>query len=265
MKKPLLALLLTMISNSAVAEWTVVDFYWESNRVLLVDYDTIRKKGNLAKMWLMLDLLKKEDLNGKEFLSVIIQKEYDCEEEQERALYGSFHSKSSGAGQNVFTRDSPTSNWTPIVPGTANELLWKIACGKQLPFPYSVTTPPPVAPDWTSPKWMKYSDKDNGYLFHFDPTTIQKNNQFRKVWSLWSDKSRSIEKLYFIRRVLYEFDCEKEMVKVVNENSHPDISGKGNEHHWISRPDGEELEWMPVKNWDWLYGNHLGILFNIVC
>ena len=27
--------------------------------------------------------------------------------------------------------DSNTGKWSPVAPGTVNEILWKIACGKQ--------------------------------------------------------------------------------------------------------------------------------------
>ena len=219
-----------------------------------------------VKIWFLLSSSHEQALpSGIKFFSAKYQREYDCDEELIRSLYRSLYSNKMGYGLSVYSSNSSTE-WEPIEPGSIDNDIWKIACRKQLPSPNSVNTLPPVAPDWASPEWMKYGDNDRKeYLFHFDPTSIRKNEQFRTVWSLWSDKSRSSEKLYPIRRVLYEFHCGKELVKVAADNEHTNArsEGLGNIlHHLAFRPLGEELEWGLVKN---LGFRDVDILYNIVC
>ena len=56
MHKATLMMLLSVVSSSAVAEWTLVQTGKESNEY--VDLATIRTSGNLAKMWTLTNISK---------------------------------------------------------------------------------------------------------------------------------------------------------------------------------------------------------------
>ncbi|WP_107790348.1 surface-adhesin E family protein [Nitrosomonas nitrosa] len=277
--KLLFTLFAVFISNSAVAEWTSSGVYvrddYKSISILYVDHDTIRISGNNVKMWHLEDFSYAKKINDINILSYKGLNEYDCKNEQFRELYVLFYSGKMGLGRIVHTNEIPT-RWKPIVPGGIGETLWRTVCGEQDYNTYAVSAPLPKPPDWKSPNWMKYGSDSLDYQYFFDPTSIQKDNHFKKVWSLWSGKSHShsFDKLYPIRRVLYEFDCQREMVRVVSENPHSNVRGEGNEHHLISRPYGEAWEWGPVKGSDWsgieresYYqpSEDVEVLFNIVC
>ena len=70
-----------------------------------------------------------EKIGGKETMSTRSQREYNCEEEKSRMLYGTFHSKNMGRGEIVFT-DPHTSRWVPAENGSVRRVLWKTVCGK---------------------------------------------------------------------------------------------------------------------------------------
>jgi len=130
MRKVLLMVLLAVVSNSAVAEWAFVS----GNRGVVTAYAdlaTIRKIGNKVKMWSMYDYSAvQEGADGKSFLSIKFQDEYDCKEEKIIGLASSFFSENMNRGEVVYSSYSP-SNWRPVAPGSINESMFKVACTKR--------------------------------------------------------------------------------------------------------------------------------------
>jgi hypothetical protein len=128
MKRLLLALLLLMTATGASAEWTVVG---ENDRLIqYIDLRTIRKNGNLVKMWDLTNYKTVQTVSGLSFFSAIGQSEYDCKEELKRGLALGWFSEAMGNGQ-VVSSTSAVSTWGPFRPGSTVEALWKIACDKR--------------------------------------------------------------------------------------------------------------------------------------
>ena len=81
--------LLAMLSSGAAAEWVAFgesgsgDTYFD----IYVDPATIRRSGNMVKMWNMHDYKTARVIGGKAHLSVKMQTEYDCEVERVQILY----------------------------------------------------------------------------------------------------------------------------------------------------------------------------------
>ncbi len=130
MKKLLLTLILTLISTSAMAEWTMVDESSVKDMVVYVDYATIRTKGNLVKMWALYDYKTMQESAGDKYLSEKSQYEYDCLEEQIRTPFNEWFSENMGKGEVVYTHNN-ILEWAPVPPGSIGETLWKVACGKK--------------------------------------------------------------------------------------------------------------------------------------
>jgi len=128
MHKAILMILLAVVSSSAIAEW--IEIGATDNSTLYFDSNTIRKSGNKVKMWSLSDFNSVEEVSGDKFLSEMHQDEYDCKEEQTRLLYLTWHSENMGGGNVVYVENEPDKNWSPIPPESANEILWKFACGK---------------------------------------------------------------------------------------------------------------------------------------
>ncbi len=130
MSRLILLVLLAVASSMAVAvEWSHVVTSNDGTSIY-VDSATILKKGNKAKMWELWDFKTPQTIafSTDTFLSRVTQSEYDCEEDQFRFHFFKHHSENMGNGNIVFVSNT-VSAWTPVVPGTIIESMWKVACG----------------------------------------------------------------------------------------------------------------------------------------
>ena len=128
MKRLLMGLMLLVTAGAASAEWTRVSE--TDGFIRFVDKATIRRNGNFVKMWDMSDFKTVKTIAGLSLLSNKIQQEFDCQEDRGRMLALTWFSGQMGNGNAVYS-NSDTQKWEPIRPGSSNETLWKIACGKQ--------------------------------------------------------------------------------------------------------------------------------------
>lgn len=125
MKRLLLILILTVMSSSAIAEWVET----AKNKDFIVYYDpaTIRNSGSKVKIWSLHDY--KTARGQIEYMSVTLEREYDCIKKQSRRLFLALYRKNMGTGTTV-RKDVEPRNWLPIAAGTIKESMWKIACRK---------------------------------------------------------------------------------------------------------------------------------------
>ena len=130
MKRLLLGLMLLMTATAASAEWTLIG---DNDRFIqYVDLATIRRNGNLVKMWSSSDYKTvQKAADGQSYLSSKVQDEFDCMEEKTRLLAFTWFGGKMGNGKVVVSNGNVRGEWEPISPGSVNEVLWKIACGKK--------------------------------------------------------------------------------------------------------------------------------------
>jgi hypothetical protein len=125
----LLLIILLFLSNSpAYAEWVEIAAT-DYGMTVYVDSDTIRRKGDLVKMWSLLDYKTLQTDPGGSYLSTKQQGEYDCAEERMR-----FHALTSFSGNMengtvVYNLDE--TKWIPVAPESRGQALWKFACGEK--------------------------------------------------------------------------------------------------------------------------------------
>ena len=127
MKKLLLGLMLLATATAASAEWTQSGE--GESFIHYVDIATIRRNGNLVKMWSLTDYKTVKIVAGQSNFSYKKQSEWDCKDEKGRKLAHTWFTGQMGSGTVNYT-DSRTEEWSPIEPESVNETLWKIACGK---------------------------------------------------------------------------------------------------------------------------------------
>jgi hypothetical protein len=128
MKSAVVAAALTIMSNGAIAAW--IDVGATETVTAYVDTATIQAKGNVVTMWDLLDYKKAQEIpTGKTFRSVRAQTEYSCSNRNSRPLAASAHSDKMARGGTVHAVNEP-GNWRPVAPGSLDEAMWKIACGK---------------------------------------------------------------------------------------------------------------------------------------
>ena len=128
MKRLLIGLMLLVTAGAASAEWTIVD--GGDRFIHYVDRETIRRNGNLVKMWDLADFKMVRTTAGHSYLSSKTQREYDCKEEKSRLLAFTDFSGQMGNGNVVYSNGNVRDEWSPIQPESVGEAKWKIACGK---------------------------------------------------------------------------------------------------------------------------------------
>lgn len=121
--------LMVLSGNPAYAEWVgLADV--DSETHVYVDPGTIRRKGDLVKMWHLLDSKFPPKRSPEPFLSMKGQNQYDCAEERTRKLFEMFFSGNMGRGEQLYTNSDET-RWEPAAPGSIGQAMWKVACGKK--------------------------------------------------------------------------------------------------------------------------------------
>ena len=93
-----------------------------------VDPDTIRRKGDLVKMWALTDYTTMQTVAGLAFLSSKAQNEVDCAEERQHELVVTWFSGNMGNGNGVWNNFEETT-WRPVAPESVGQGVWKFACG----------------------------------------------------------------------------------------------------------------------------------------
>jgi hypothetical protein len=127
-RRLLLITLLLLSSGPAYAEWVSVGT--DDKLTLYVDPDTIRRKGDLVKMWSLLDYKTIQTSSGGSYLSTKQQSEYDCTDERERLIVFAAFSGSMGSGKVVFLNQTE-DKWVPVAPDSSGQAMWKFACAKK--------------------------------------------------------------------------------------------------------------------------------------
>jgi len=126
----LLIMFLMLSSGNGYAEWVLVSGDDAAGLAVYVDPTTIRRNGNLAKMWQLYDYKTVQTVAGDSLLSMKRFNEYDCMEERTRMLGYTWFSGNMGNG-NVVYSTSEKQPWEPVVPRSINRSLWKVACNKK--------------------------------------------------------------------------------------------------------------------------------------
>ncbi len=95
-----------------------------------VNNSTIRRDGDVVKMWSLVDFVHPKKITGKSYMSVRSQDEYDCKGKQSRSLYYSFAAENMGGGE-VAVKSSQPTDWYPVELDALVKILFNAACKKK--------------------------------------------------------------------------------------------------------------------------------------
>ena len=129
MKPFLAAILLTLTSTSAMAEWELIHSGKEFDSYF--DASTIKKDGNKAKMWVLWNYKTPQKDMGQPYLSILDKSIYDCKNETNKTLVRVYYKDNMRHGEvvlNLQYADNESTDKT-IVPYTLGEIEFKAACG----------------------------------------------------------------------------------------------------------------------------------------
>lgn len=123
-----LTTLLLLNTVPANAEW--VRLTEADGMTVHFDPDTIRRNGNLVKIWLLYDYKTPITTGRDTVLSTKMQSEYDCIGERVRTNPIFEIAGNMGKGK-VVSSSLAEGPWIPIAPDTLGKREWMVACGKK--------------------------------------------------------------------------------------------------------------------------------------
>ena len=123
--------LVMLIASPVWADWSLVTEN-DNGTKFYIDYSTIRKDGNLRKVWEVTNFKNSETFNGAVYLSVRARAEYDCKEERKRPLTTTAHSGLLAQGDVVWISESP-GNWNYAAPNTSVFEILQRVCRASVP------------------------------------------------------------------------------------------------------------------------------------
>jgi surface-adhesin protein E len=126
----LLLTLLVLSSGPAYGEWLWASANNQVGLTIYVDPDTIRRNGDLVKLWQLYDYKTRQTVGGDSFFSSKAQRQFDCVKQRTRLLSFTHFTGNMGSGNRVFS-DLDESEWKPVAPGSVGHALWRFACSKQ--------------------------------------------------------------------------------------------------------------------------------------
>jgi len=129
MTRLLLITLLVLSSGPTYGEW-VATGSTDDGITAYADPDTIRRKEDMVKMWVLFDFKTTRSVAGHLMLSIKGQEEYDCDEKRRRVLTFSELSGNMGGGKEVNSI-SGEGTWVPVDPESVVQTLWSFACSKK--------------------------------------------------------------------------------------------------------------------------------------
>ena len=130
MRRLILIIFLVLSGGPVYAEWVEVSANKNAGVIAYADPDTIRRKGDLVKMWSLFDLHTTHTAGGNSYSSIKALHKYDCAEDRSRALAHTKFSGNMGHGKVVYS-NLDEGTWTPVAPVSVGQELWKVACGKK--------------------------------------------------------------------------------------------------------------------------------------
>ena len=123
-----LMIMLLLGGGLAYAEW--VRLTEADGMTVHFDPDTIRRNGNLVKIWLLYDYKTAITTGRDTVFSTKMQSEYDCIGERVRTNAIFEIAGNMGKGK-VVSSSLAEGQWIPIAPDTLGKREWKVACSKK--------------------------------------------------------------------------------------------------------------------------------------
>ncbi|MEP6934841.1 MAG: surface-adhesin E family protein [Nitrospirota bacterium] len=131
MTRRLLIMLLVLNSGPAYAEWVPVSGIDQARATVYVDPGTIHPQGNLVTLWYLTDFKTMQGgQSPSRFSSTKTHKQFDCAKERLLVLAATDFYGKMGTGE-LSAAYVDKDNWLSAEPGSLNQALWKVACGKK--------------------------------------------------------------------------------------------------------------------------------------
>ncbi len=122
-------ILSTVISGEVMAEWDRV--YSNDKVVTYADTSSIRRKGNIVRLWSMFDFKAENTYtDGTVYLSVMRETEYNCKDNLQRMVAFTIHSGKMGKGRMIDSGTTP-QDWKPVSRANIAQDMKTFACDRE--------------------------------------------------------------------------------------------------------------------------------------
>lgn len=127
LKKLLILFILSTISTTALAEWTLIQTNDDGN--MYVDFDSLQKSGNTVTVFTLNDFYA---LQANDALSTKWQEVHDCKSKRFKPIAITYYSKNMGQGNVIESRnfEETKTDWSDVAPYSIGELKTNIICSK---------------------------------------------------------------------------------------------------------------------------------------
>lgn len=130
----LVLLVLSCSVGLAQAEWKkLIDSPTFGGLTVYVEPTSVRveKGSGLVKLWILYDYQTGQGGFQARFLSLKMQREYDCTQERSRMLAQSLFGGNMAKGDVIY--EAPEGTWISVGPGTIGQSLLGFACSNSKP------------------------------------------------------------------------------------------------------------------------------------
>jgi len=130
----LVLLVLTCSVGLAQAEWKkLLDSPTFGGLTVYVEPTSVRvdKGSGLVKLWILYDYKTGQEGFQARYLSLKIQRQYDCKQERSRMLTQSLFGGNMAKGDVIY--ESTEGTWISVGPATIGQSLLGFACGNSKP------------------------------------------------------------------------------------------------------------------------------------
>ena len=103
-------------------------------------------------------------------------------------------------------------------------------------------------------KWVMY-DRNESMTYYFDPSTVRKDGNMRRVWELQNFTKRDNDGVMSLRS-RQEYDCKQERYRFLSGSTHTETMAGGE----VLGTAGEDNDWTAIPP-----GAAVEIILKIVC
>ena len=128
MKKLILFLILTFTILNVHAKWVLVGTNEDND--IYVKTDSIKRIGHMVTYWETLDYKSTQKVDEKEYYSLKMKNETNCNSEENKTLFMAVYSEPMGSGK-IVDSWKPDNGFRIIIPDSLAYTVFKFVCGKK--------------------------------------------------------------------------------------------------------------------------------------
>ena len=129
MKKLFLLLTLTFTTLSVHAKWILVGTNDAAD--IYVETDSIKRKSHMVTYWETFNYKSIQKVDEKQYSSLKIKNETNCNTEENRNLFMAVYSESMGLGQVIDSFKTDKEGFREIIPDSLAHRVFQFVCSKK--------------------------------------------------------------------------------------------------------------------------------------